>query len=258
MPVINADGCPIHVEVEGPGRRAGAACCRIRSAPRCICGIGRSLPSRSTFASCATTGAATGSPACPKAPTPWNVSAATCWPCSMGSASRRSIGADSRWAAWSGQWLGANAPERIERLVITNTSSYFADKNAGTTASSWCARKASRPLPGRTWSAGSPRAFSSARRRPSRPCATCSPRRRSKAISAAARRCATWTTATLLPKIKAPTLVIAGKHDPATPLEANEYHQEPHPGRQARGARRRAYVQYRAAGGLYQGRARLL
>ena len=27
----------------------------------------------------------------------------------------------------------------------------------------------------------------------------------------------------LLPKIKAPTLVIAGKHDPATPLEANEY-----------------------------------
>ena len=27
----------------------------------------------------------------------------------------------------------------------------------------------------------------------------------------------------LLGKIKAPTLVIAGKHDPATPLEANEF-----------------------------------
>jgi len=27
----------------------------------------------------------------------------------------------------------------------------------------------------------------------------------------------------LLPKIKAPTLVIAGKHDPATPPDANEY-----------------------------------
>ena len=27
----------------------------------------------------------------------------------------------------------------------------------------------------------------------------------------------------LLPKISAPTLVIAGKHDPATPPEANEY-----------------------------------
>jgi len=27
-----------------------------------------------------------------------------------------------------GQWLGANAPERIERLVLTNTSSYFVEK----------------------------------------------------------------------------------------------------------------------------------
>jgi 3-oxoadipate enol-lactonase len=27
----------------------------------------------------------------------------------------------------------------------------------------------------------------------------------------------------LLPKIKAPTLVIAGRYDPATPVEANEY-----------------------------------
>ena len=27
-----------------------------------------------------------------------------------------------------GQWLGANAPERIERLVMSNTHSYYADK----------------------------------------------------------------------------------------------------------------------------------
>src|SRR5260370_21448552 len=29
-----------------------------------------------------------------------------------------------------GQWVGANAPERLERLVLTNPSSYFADKTA--------------------------------------------------------------------------------------------------------------------------------
>ena len=34
----------------------------------------------------------------------------------------------------------------------------------------------------------------------------------------------------LLPKIKAPTLVIAGRHDPATPLEANEYIKNQIPG----------------------------
>jgi 3-oxoadipate enol-lactonase len=27
-----------------------------------------------------------------------------------------------------GQWLGANAPDRIERLILSNTSSYYADK----------------------------------------------------------------------------------------------------------------------------------
>ena len=34
----------------------------------------------------------------------------------------------------------------------------------------------------------------------------------------------------LLPKIKAPTLVIAGKHDPATPPEANRYISDNIPG----------------------------
>jgi 3-oxoadipate enol-lactonase len=34
----------------------------------------------------------------------------------------------------------------------------------------------------------------------------------------------------LLPKIGAPTLVIAGRHDPATPLEGNEYIREHIPG----------------------------
>jgi hypothetical protein len=36
----------------------------------------------------------------------------------------------------------------------------------------------------------------------------------------------------LLPRIKAPTLVIAGRHDPATPLEANEYIKDNIPGAQ--------------------------
>ena len=36
----------------------------------------------------------------------------------------------------------------------------------------------------------------------------------------------------LLPKIKAPTLVIAGRHDPATPLEAGEFIPQHMPGAQ--------------------------
>ena len=33
----------------------------------------------------------------------------------------------------------------------------------------------------------------------------------------------TWTIGHCLRKLSAPTLVIVGKHDPATPLEANEF-----------------------------------
>jgi 3-oxoadipate enol-lactonase len=36
----------------------------------------------------------------------------------------------------------------------------------------------------------------------------------------------------LLPKVMAPTLVVAGKHDPATPPEANEYIKNHIPGAQ--------------------------
>ncbi len=42
--------------------------------------------------------------------------------------STRCTGAVSPWAAWSGQWLAANAPDRIDKLILSNTSSYFADK----------------------------------------------------------------------------------------------------------------------------------
>src|SRR5262249_54541456 len=56
----------------------------------------------------------------------------------------------------------------------------------------------------------------------------------------------------LLPKIKAPTLVIAGKHGSSDAARGERVHQEPHPGRAARAARRRAYFQCRAGGGLHQ------
>ena len=56
----------------------------------------------------------------------------------------------------------------------------------------------------------------------------------------------------LLPKIRAPTLVIAGKYDPATPPEANEYIKNHIPGARSRVARRRAYFQRRAGGRLHE------
>ena len=218
MPAINADGCPIYVEVEGPER---APVLMLSNS------LGTTLhmwdrqvaPFTQHFRLVRYDRRGHGRSGVPKGPYTMerlgrdvlavldalNLSRINWCGLSMG--------------GMVGQWLGANAPERIERLVLTNTSSYFADKTMWNDRLKLVRRKAFQRSPRRTWSAGSPRDSANVRPTPSRGCRRCSPRPRSKAISPAARRCATWTTA----KIKAPTLVIAGKHDPATPPEANEY-----------------------------------
>ena len=60
----------------------------------------------------------------------------------------------------------------------------------------------------------------------------------------------------LLPKIKSPTLVIAGRHDMATPLAAGELIRSQIPARQPHDSRRRAYFQCRAAARLHRRRGR--
>src|SRR4030081_3029694 len=84
-----------------------------------------------------------------------------------------------------GQWLGANAPERIGKLILSNTQSYYSDK------AMWEARP---PIP--PWSAGSARSSAKARPTRSPACARCSSRRRLRDFSDAAPRSATWTCAT--------------------------------------------------------------
>ena len=122
-----------------------------------------------------------------------------------------------------GQWLGAFAPERIERLILTNTSSYFPDKTA------WNERLAlvreqglaafADANMGRWFTKGfldrAPEAVA-----PIKTMFAASPLEGYLACGAAVRD---MDHRPLLPKIKAPTLVIAGRYDPATPVEANEY-----------------------------------
>ena len=44
------------------------------------------------------------------------------------SKSERPTGAGCRWAAWSGSGWGRNAPDRVEKLVLSNTNYHYADK----------------------------------------------------------------------------------------------------------------------------------
>jgi 3-oxoadipate enol-lactonase len=129
-----------------------------------------------------------------------------------------------------GMWLGANAAGRIDKLILSNTSSYFPDP------SMWDSRiklVREKGLEGIV-DANMERWFTSGFRDRAPDAMT-----RMKTMF-----CATDVEGyvgcgyairdmdhrPLLPKITVPTLVIAGRHDPATPLEGNEYIREHIPG----------------------------
>jgi 3-oxoadipate enol-lactonase len=122
-----------------------------------------------------------------------------------------------------GQWLGANAPGRVGKLILSNTSAYYPDKTI------WDGRiKLVRDKGlGRVVDATMERWF------------TAEFRQRAPQTIASVREMFLATDVEgyigcgeairdmdhrpLLPKIAAPTLVIAGRYDQGTPLEANQY-----------------------------------
>ena len=123
----------------------------------------------------------------------------------------------------TGQWMGANAPERINKLILANTSCYFPDPT------NWDKRIASVEAGGiesvvdmvaNVWLTPE-----FAEHHPD-------VRNKMKAMMlgcdkegylACCRVLRVLDQREFLPKIKAPTLVIAGKHDNSTPVPASEY-----------------------------------
>jgi 3-oxoadipate enol-lactonase len=122
-----------------------------------------------------------------------------------------------------GQWLGANAPERIEKLVLSNTAAWFADKTR------WNVRIETVRAQGiEAVADGVMNIWFTADFRAREPetvarfrqvlCET--------PVEGYLASCETLRDMDLrgaLPKITAPTLIIAGKHDLSTPLAEAEY-----------------------------------
>jgi 3-oxoadipate enol-lactonase len=222
MPEINADGCSIHVEIEGP-ERAPVLMLSNSLGTTLHMWDGQVPPFTQHFRLVRYDRRGHGKSSCPAGPY-----------------SMERLGRDVlavldalaiekiNWCGLSmggmvGQWLGANAPERVERLVLTNTSSYFADKKmwndrlalvrqqglaafAATNMERWFTKG---------FIARAPEAVA-----PIKAMFAATPLAGYIGCGEAVRD---MDHRALLPRIKAPTLVIAGKHDPATPPEANEY-----------------------------------
>jgi 3-oxoadipate enol-lactonase len=123
----------------------------------------------------------------------------------------------------TGQWMGANAPERINKLILANTSCYFPDPTnwekriaavteggiqavADTVANVWLTPDYAEQHP-------------ELRAKLKAMMLGCD----KEGYLACCNVLRTLDQRELLPKIKAPTLVIAGRYDNSTPVAASEY-----------------------------------
>jgi 3-oxoadipate enol-lactonase len=129
-----------------------------------------------------------------------------------------------------GQWLGANAPNRFGKIILANTSCYYPDPTnwhnrikavkagglaavADTVIASWLTADFREREPRITGNLKSMLLASPV-----------------EGYLASCEALSTLDQRDLLPRIKSPTLVIAGRHDMATPLAAGEFIRSQVPG----------------------------
>ena len=222
MPAINADGCPINVEVEGP---QGAPVLMLSNS------LGTTLhmwdaqvaPFTQHFRLVRYDRRGHGKSGVPKGPYTMERLGRDVLAVLDGLGVKKINWCGLSMGGMVGQWLGANAPERVERLVLTNTSSFFPDKNGWNERLKLVEEKGIAAFAAPNMARWFTKGF--LEREPQKVAGiqamfAATPLEGYLACGAAVRD---MDQRELLPRIKAPTLVIAGKHDGATPPEANEY-----------------------------------
>jgi 3-oxoadipate enol-lactonase len=222
MPIVNADGCAIYVEIEGP-ERAPALMLSNSLGTTLNMWDPQVAPFTQHFRLVRYDRRGHGRSGVPKGPYTMDQLGRDVLAVLDALGLKRVNWCGLSMGGMVGQWLGANAPERVERLVLTNTSSYFADKTGWNDRLKLVREKgvaAFAPANMERWFTKGFRERSPDKVAWLREMFAATPLEGYLACGAAVRD---MDHRELLPKIKAPTLVIAGKHDPATPPEANEY-----------------------------------
>jgi 3-oxoadipate enol-lactonase len=129
-----------------------------------------------------------------------------------------------------GQWLGATAPNRIDKLILSNTACYMPDNTVWDSRIKTAREQGLAGLVEATmerWFTGQFRERSPRAIEPIRKMFLATDVEGYVACVGAIRA---MDHRPLLAKVRAPTLVIAGRHDPGTTLEAGEFLAEHIPG----------------------------
>src|SRR5262245_57888898 len=222
MPVIESNGCPIYVEIEGPA-----------SAPVLILSNslgttmhmwdGQVAPFTKHFRLVRFDRRGHGKSGLPQGPYSMEMLGRDVLAIMDGLGIRKANWCGLSMGGMEGMWLGANAPERFERMVLSNTSSYFADKNGWNDRLTLVRKNGvpafAAPNMERWFTKGfrerDPQAIANMQAM-----FAATPLEGYIACGEAVRD---MDHRDLLPRVKPPTLVIIGRHDPATVPEAGEY-----------------------------------
>jgi 3-oxoadipate enol-lactonase len=222
MPMIDADGCPIHVEVEGPDNAPALMLSNSLGTTLAMWDPqARALAEKFRLIRYDRRGH--GQSGAPKGPY-----------------SMERLGRDvltvldalkiekTNWCGLSmggmvGQWLGANAPERMGRMILSNTACYYADKEIWNGRIKLLREKDLGAIVGGTMERWFTPGF---RERSPQTIARLSEMLLSTPLEGYIGCCEAvrdMDHRDSLAKIKAPTLIIAGKQDPATTVENAEF-----------------------------------
>jgi 3-oxoadipate enol-lactonase len=222
MPVIQADGCPINVQIEGP-ERAPVLMLSNSLGANLHMWDAQAPELTKHFRLLRYDRRGHGKSGAPKGPYTMELLGRDVLAILDGLGISKVNWCGLSMGGMVGQWLGANAPERIDRLILSNTSSYYPDKTP------WHDRiKAVRDggiaaVADRVLSAWFTKDFIA---RDPMTVAGMKDMMLSTPVEGYIGCCEAvrdMDHREMLGKITRPTLVIAGRHDPATPVAAGEF-----------------------------------
>lgn len=222
MPVIQSNSCPLHVEVEGPERAPAIMLCNSLGTTLAMWDA-QVKPFARHFRVVRYDRRGHGKSGVTKGPYTMAM---------LGQDALAIMDAlDLKKVNWCGlsmggmvgEWLGANAPDRIERLVLANTHYYYTDKEFWSGRIKLVSDKGLAHIVGPNMERWFTKEF---REREPETIARMTEMFVSTPLDGYVACCAAvrdMDHRDLLPKIKAPTLVIAGRQDNATPIDAAEH-----------------------------------
>ena len=229
MPVINAEGCPSHVAIEGPERAPVLVLSNSLGATHAMWTPQVQAFTRH-FRLVRFDRRGHGQSGTPAGPYTMERLGRDVLAILDGLGLKRVSWCGLSMGGMEGMWLGANAPDRFERLVLCNTCCHYPDKTAWNDRIRFVRAKGLRAMAGPNMERWFTAGF---RERAPQTIAwmtemlVATPLEGYIACSEAVRD---MDHRALLATIAVPTLVVAGRHDPATPLAAGEYIRDHIPG----------------------------